>query len=66
MDALARDAKGDDWLTVNVWTPEPDPGADLGVMVWIQLSIFGTPVFQRDIPLGSLHRERKLAGGSTP
>ncbi|WP_405060180.1 carboxylesterase family protein [Kribbella sp. NBC_01505] len=25
---------GDDWLTVNVWTPAPD-GADLPVMVWI-------------------------------
>ena len=36
MDALARDAAGDDWLTVNVWSPEPDPGAGLPVMVWIQ------------------------------
>ncbi|MFE9478990.1 carboxylesterase/lipase family protein [Streptomyces spororaveus] len=36
MDALARDAAGDDWLTVNVWAPEPDPGAGLPVMVWIQ------------------------------
>jgi para-nitrobenzyl esterase len=25
---------GDDWLTVNVWTPEPG-GADLPVMVWV-------------------------------
>ncbi|WP_327103399.1 carboxylesterase/lipase family protein [Nonomuraea glycinis] len=25
----------DDWLTVNVWTPEPDPAAGLPVMVWI-------------------------------
>ena len=36
MDALAQDAAGDDWLTVNVWSPEPDPGAGLPVMVWIQ------------------------------
>ena len=26
---------GDDWLTVNVWTPQPDPAARLPVMVWI-------------------------------
>ncbi|MFI6505965.1 carboxylesterase/lipase family protein [Streptosporangium sp. NPDC050855] len=31
----SRDAVGDDWLTVNVWTPEPDPEAGLPVMVWI-------------------------------
>jgi len=36
MDALAQDAAGDDWLTVNVWSPEPDPGAGLPVMVWFQ------------------------------
>lgn len=36
MDALALDAAGDDWLTVNVWSPESDPGAGLPVMVWIQ------------------------------
>ena len=35
MDGLARDAAGDDWLTVNVWSPEPGPGAGLPVMVWI-------------------------------
>lgn len=35
MDALSQDAAGDDWLTVNVWSPEPDPGAGLPVMVWI-------------------------------
>ena len=35
MDALAQDAAGDDWLTVNVWSPEPGPGAGLPVMVWI-------------------------------
>ncbi|MFE5872980.1 carboxylesterase/lipase family protein [Streptomyces roseifaciens] len=34
MDALAQDA-GDDWLTVNVRSPEPGPGAGLPVMVWI-------------------------------
>ncbi|MFG2873559.1 carboxylesterase/lipase family protein [Streptomyces sp. NPDC048337] len=36
MDELAKDAVGDDWLTVNVWSPEPGPGAGLPVMVWIQ------------------------------
>ncbi|MFE5481637.1 carboxylesterase/lipase family protein [Streptomyces sp. NPDC056527] len=36
MDALSQDAPGDDWLTVNVWSPEPTPGAGLPVMVWIQ------------------------------
>ncbi|WP_369241342.1 carboxylesterase/lipase family protein [Streptomyces sp. R21] len=36
MDALSRDAAGADWLTVNVWSPEPRPGAGLAVMVWIQ------------------------------
>ncbi|MFC5017160.1 carboxylesterase/lipase family protein [Streptomyces lienomycini] len=28
-------AEGDDWLTVNVWTPAPDPAAHRPVMVWI-------------------------------
>ncbi|MGN9847322.1 carboxylesterase/lipase family protein [Nonomuraea sp. H19] len=28
-------AAGDDWLTVNVWTPDPDPAAHRPVMVWI-------------------------------
>ncbi|MGW2017690.1 carboxylesterase/lipase family protein [Streptomyces sp. NPDC001927] len=36
MDALARDTAGDDWLTVNVWSPDPSPVAGLPVMVWIQ------------------------------
>ncbi|MEU6918291.1 carboxylesterase/lipase family protein [Streptomyces olindensis] len=27
--------QGDDWLTVNVWTPDPDPAARRPVMVWI-------------------------------
>jgi len=35
MDALTQDVAGD-WLTVNIWSPEPDPGAGLPVMVWIQ------------------------------
>jgi len=26
---------GDDWLTVNVWTPDPDPAVRRPVMVWI-------------------------------
>ena len=36
MDALAQEATGDDWLTVNVWSPDPGPDAGLPVMVWIQ------------------------------
>jgi len=39
MDVLAKDA-ADDWLTVNVWSPEPSPGAALPVMVWIQGGAF--------------------------
>ncbi|MEU6671037.1 carboxylesterase family protein [Streptomyces sp. NPDC046727] len=35
MDALSRGAASD-WLTVNVWSPEPHPGAGLPVLVWIQ------------------------------
>ncbi|MEW9530147.1 carboxylesterase/lipase family protein [Microbispora sp. NPDC049125] len=30
-----QDTAGDDWLTLNVWTPEPGPAAGLPVMVWI-------------------------------
>ncbi|MFC4586949.1 carboxylesterase/lipase family protein [Sphaerisporangium corydalis] len=40
MDERTRDA-GDDWLTVNVWSPEPGPGAGLPVMVWIQGGGYG-------------------------
>ncbi|MEV7339375.1 carboxylesterase family protein [Streptomyces sp. NPDC093544] len=37
MDELSKGAAGDDnWLTVNVWSPEPVPDAGLPVMVWIQ------------------------------
>ncbi|WP_245757615.1 carboxylesterase/lipase family protein [Amycolatopsis xylanica] len=39
MDALAE--AGDDWLTVNVWSPEPGPDARLPVMVWIQGGAYG-------------------------
>ncbi|PSM37324.1 carboxylesterase [Streptomyces dioscori] len=36
MDALAPpDADDGDWLTLNVWTPDPGPGAGLPVMVWL-------------------------------
>ncbi|MCC5475539.1 carboxylesterase/lipase family protein [Streptomyces barringtoniae] len=35
MDAMARNA-GTDWLTVNVWSPDPSPGAALPVLVWVQ------------------------------
>jgi para-nitrobenzyl esterase len=31
----SRDTAGDGWLTINVWTPDPDPAAGLPVMVWI-------------------------------
>jgi para-nitrobenzyl esterase len=34
MDARSQD--GDDWLTVNVWSPDPSPDAGLPVMVWVQ------------------------------
>ncbi|BCB75541.1 carboxylesterase family protein [Phytohabitans flavus] len=38
-DGLSRGpseaATGDDWLTVNVWSPALDPAAKLPVMVWI-------------------------------
>ncbi|MFI5589089.1 carboxylesterase/lipase family protein [Amycolatopsis sp. NPDC051758] len=40
MDALMRDAPSDDWLTINVFSPEPVPGAGLPVMVWIQGGAF--------------------------
>ncbi|MEW2390812.1 carboxylesterase family protein [Streptomyces venezuelae] len=36
MDALARETAGEDWLTVNVWSPDHGPGAGLPVLVWIQ------------------------------
>ncbi|WP_371544616.1 carboxylesterase family protein [Streptomyces sp. NBC_00554] len=37
MDALSQHAADDgDWLTVNVWSPEPAPDAGLPVLVWIQ------------------------------
>ena len=35
MDELAQEAAGDDWLSVNVWSPDPAPGAGLPVLVWI-------------------------------
>ncbi|WP_180289281.1 MULTISPECIES: hypothetical protein [Streptomyces] len=38
-------------------------GVDVTGTLRIQLSVFGTPVFQRGIPLGTLHREWKLADG---
>ena len=31
----AATATGDNWLTLNVWTPNPDPSARRPVMVWI-------------------------------
>ncbi|MFG2606990.1 hypothetical protein ACGFT2_26130 [Streptomyces sp. NPDC048514] len=39
-------------------------GVDLSGTLRLQLSIFGTPVVRRTIPLGALHREWKLADGS--
>lgn len=39
---------GDEWLTVNVWTPDPDPSARRPVLVWIyggayKLGFSGSP-----------------------
>lgn len=34
-DLLLNAPTGDDWLTVNIWTPDPDPAAFRPVMVWI-------------------------------
>ena len=31
----ARRASGDDWLSLNVWSPDPAPAAGLPVLVWI-------------------------------
>ncbi|MCC5474002.1 hypothetical protein [Streptomyces barringtoniae] len=39
-------------------------GVDLSGTLRLQLSVFGTPVIQRSIPLGALNREWKLAGGT--
>jgi para-nitrobenzyl esterase len=36
MAARSEGVAGDDWLTVNVWSPRPEAGAGLPVMVWIQ------------------------------
>ncbi|MEV6071083.1 carboxylesterase family protein [Nocardia sp. NPDC052001] len=33
--AVSQDIGGDDWLTVNVWTPQLDSVSELPVMVWI-------------------------------
>lgn len=38
-------------------------GVDLTGSLQIQLTIFGTPLFQKKIPLGALHREWPLAEG---
>ncbi|MYW20182.1 hypothetical protein GT039_32590 [Streptomyces sp. SID2955] len=38
-------------------------GVDLSGTLRLQLSVFGTPVVRRSIPLGALHREWRLAGG---
>ena len=35
MDRMAREAVGDEWLTCNVWSPDPGSGGGLPVMVWI-------------------------------
>ncbi len=35
IDEPTRDVAGDDWLSVNVWSPDPDQGAGLPVLVWI-------------------------------
>ncbi|MFI8361375.1 hypothetical protein ACIGD1_14540 [Streptomyces sp. NPDC085612] len=40
-------------------------GFDLSGNLQLQLSLFGTPLFERRIPLGSLNREWALASGRT-
>ncbi|MET9958519.1 hypothetical protein ABZ128_05425 [Streptomyces sp. NPDC006326] len=40
-------------------------GFDLSGQLHLQLSLFGTPIFERRIPLGALNREWPLAGGKT-
>ncbi|MFD7630001.1 hypothetical protein ACFV7Q_28945 [Streptomyces sp. NPDC059851] len=40
-------------------------GFDLSGNLQLQLSLFGTPLFERKIPLGSLNREWPLASGRT-
>ncbi|MEU5067320.1 hypothetical protein AB0G95_25165 [Streptomyces virginiae] len=40
-------------------------GFDLSGQLQLQLSLFGTPAFERKIPLGALNREWALASGST-
>ncbi|MFG2873577.1 hypothetical protein ACGFYU_00845 [Streptomyces sp. NPDC048337] len=40
-------------------------GFDLSGQLQLQLSLFGTPVFERRIPLGTLNREWPLASGQT-
>ena len=34
-DASGQEPSSDDWLTLNVWSPDPAPGAGLPVLVWI-------------------------------
>jgi para-nitrobenzyl esterase len=36
MGAMSPEPTDADWLTVNIWSPRPVPGAGLPVMVWIQ------------------------------
>jgi para-nitrobenzyl esterase len=36
MDSLSGEDASDDWLTLNVWSPDPGPAAGLPVLVWIQ------------------------------
>ena len=38
-------------------------GVDLAGWLQLQLSIFGTPIFEHRIPLGALHKEWTLAQG---
>ena len=35
MGGLGQETAGDDWLSVNVWSPDPAPGGGLPVLVWI-------------------------------
>ncbi|MCS0605742.1 hypothetical protein NX794_31740 [Streptomyces sp. LP11] len=40
-------------------------GVDLSGTLRLQLSVFGTPVLRRSVPLGALHHEWKLANGTS-
>ena len=34
-DATEQEGQGEDWLSLNIWSPDPSPAAGLPVLVWI-------------------------------